>query len=210
MSGSRLSLFVLLFGLLAPAVLHAQEAEEQQVEQQQVEEQQATEQEGVAQEVKPEPREHRVYVSFSPVHLILPFVELTGEFRLANKFGIAAILGAGHTSNVTTFDIGAQGIWYPIGSFNHGMQLGAEALYTGGGATTSFGGQSASATAGIFSIGPFIGYKLATDIGFSFCVQVGAAYYAGGASGSSTDGASVSVAGSGVMPLLNLQLGWSL
>ena len=44
-----------------------------------------------AQEPAPEPR-RAVSLTLSPIHLIFPVLEVTGEFRAADKIGVAGIL----------------------------------------------------------------------------------------------------------------------
>lgn len=38
--------------------------------------------------------QHQVAVTFSPLHLVSPIVELTGEFRLHDKFSVADMAAA--------------------------------------------------------------------------------------------------------------------
>src|SRR5687768_4310361 len=72
--------------------------------------------------------QHRFSLTMSPVHLALPVVELTGEFRLLDKLGVAAVAGAGNSSGIFVGEAGAQIRYYLIGTFIHGMQVGGEIL----------------------------------------------------------------------------------
>ena len=65
---------------------------------------------------------------------------------------------------------------------------------------------SISATAGGLAVGPFLGYKIIAGPGFTFDVQAGVEYMAVAASSSSGSTGSVKT----VIPLLNLNVGWSL
>lgn len=74
-----------------------------------------------------------ISVTISPLHLLTPVVEVTGEFAPLRKIGVAGILGVGsiavedafgEQSSFTVFEVGAQGNYYVIGDFDHGMQLG--------------------------------------------------------------------------------------
>jgi opacity protein-like surface antigen len=166
-------------------------------------------------EAKPEDRS--VYLSFSPLHLVMPIVEVTAEAKVHRKIGLAGILGygrvsqetAGQTYRFSAYEVGGQFVSYPIGHFDHGMQLGMEALYVH--VNLDEGPNQRLDVTGIgngLAVGPFIGYKLATQFGFSFNVQAGAQYMAVVAN-ASADGTNASEADSRVIPLLNLNLGWS-
>ena len=153
---------------------------------------------------------HRFYLSISPIHLLAPIVEVTAELRLSDKLGLAAVAGAGRLpleedgeeDSVSAFEVGSQLIAYPIGDFNHGLQVGGEIMYlhlASDGETETLSGSAQG-----LAVGPFVGYKLATDVGFSFNVQAGAQYVA--ARGEDDEGESY---GSAVVPLVNANLGWS-
>jgi len=158
-----------------------------------------------------QPYPHRVFsLTISPLHLFLPVVELTGEYRALDKLGFALIAGAGkykyssYLSNVSAgvFEVGGQLRYYVVGDFRHGMQLGAEVLYLH---LTDH--QVTVAGEGV-AMGPFAGYKIITSIGFTFEGQLGVEYVAarawarnGAVTASDTDDAWI--------PLLNLNVGWS-
>lgn len=171
--------------------------------------------------------EHDVSITFSPLHLFLPMVEVTGEYAISNKIGVAGIVGIGSvpvktttfssstngglaTTETTThygaWELGAHFNYYLVGNFDHGMQLGAEAMYL----HVSSEGQNVNtvAAASGLAIGPYIGYKIATHVGFTFEANGGVQYVA--ARASATNGtASSSASGSSIIPLLNLNVGWS-
>ena len=147
---------------------------------------------------------HNVSLTFSPVHLFLPVVEVTGEFRLPLDFSLAAIGGFGAIEGITVWEAGAQARYYLIGSFEHGMPIGVEALYAGGSAAEA----GVTATANGIAVGPFVGYKLATDIGFTFDAGVGFQYFTVTAHASNSE-ASATVSDNKIIPLINLNIGWS-
>ena len=64
-------------------------------------------------------------------------------------------------------EAGAQVRYYPLGSFIHGMQVGMEVMYL---FMDSWGDRHG------LGVGPFVGYKIAADIGFTFEVQLGFMY----------------------------------
>lgn len=148
--------------------------------------------------------QHRVSITFSPIHLSLPIVELTGEYRVDDKMGAALIVGAGTVDGYNAYEVGAQYRYYVLGSFIHGLQVGAELLYlsiddTEGNVTASGNG---------LAIGPFVGYKIASNLGFTFDLQAGAQYLAMQAE-AEVGSASASDEDSDIIPLLNLNFGWS-
>jgi len=160
----------------------------------------------------------RVSLSLSPVHLLLPIVELEAELMAAPHFGIAAIGGIGSLkassstpgvgdARFSAYESGLQLTGYPLRDFSS-LQLGAEALWVKL-STESVGGRQVSASAGGLAIGPFVGYKLIADMGFTFFLQGGVQYMAVKGAASS-GGASATVSQKSFIPLLNLNLGWSL
>lgn len=175
---------------------------------------------------KKESKDHFAYVSISPIHLLFPIVEVTGEFRLHEKIGLAAIGAVGSvnpyqfsqtqpppgvsTSRFLVWEAGGQLVTYPVGHFDHGMQLGAEVLYLGVSGSASTSTETANATAQGLALSPFIGYKFTAPIGFSFNIQGGLTYYAVRADASSSTGETAQVTKeSQFAPLINLNLGWA-
>jgi hypothetical protein len=155
---------------------------------------------------QPPPPPRRVFsLTISPVHLTFPVVELTGEIRAHDKLGLALIGGAGRytdkSSAITAavYEAGAQLRFYPVGDFRHGMQVGAELLYL-------HVSQSSLALAGQgVAVGPFLGYKVMADAGFTFDAQLGFQY----AEVRATEGSNAGNSDRGIIALLNLNIGWS-
>jgi hypothetical protein len=158
--------------------------------------------------------QHGFSLTISPIHLVLPVVELTGELRVADKLGLGLVAGLGRIQSTTVsgsgladaaytaVELGAQVRYYLFGSFEHGLQLGAEALYVYLDRDSTI---SAAATGEGLAVGPFLGYKIASNLGFTFEAQAGAqAMVAKAKSGSTLTSSS-----KGVIPLLNLNVGWS-
>jgi hypothetical protein len=162
-----------------------------------------------------EKEDRRVYLSLSPVHLLLAMGEVTGEVRVHRKIGVAGIAGFGKPKDgatdtrYTAWELGGQVVTYPVGHFDHGMQLGVEALYAGVAGDTSVGNTRISSSAQGFAVGPMVGYKLATDVGFSFNVQGGIAYFASAAEASGGGTSATASTSPRAIPILNLNLGWS-
>lgn len=163
---------------------------------------------------------HIMSLTFSPLHLANPVFEFTAEFKAHENWGFALIGGGGTTTAESdvigdqTFNVweaGGQLRYYVLGDFDHGMQIGGEILYV------NISSDEIETSAGSFKglgqglgVGPFIGYKLATKVGFTFDAQLGiqhafaraeANHTASDTSGESQDSA--------WGPLLNLNVGWS-
>jgi hypothetical protein len=163
----------------------------------------------------PPPRELRsVSLTISPLHLILPIVELMGDIRVLEKLSIAAILGFGTVQltgafageRATVFEAGTQIKLYAIGDFDHAMQLGLEALYIHLSATLDASGVTGTGSG--LAIGPFIGYKWIARFGLTIDLQVGAqlaGIFAEASDGTTTEEDSTTE----LVPLLNLNFGWS-
>jgi hypothetical protein len=176
-------------------------------------------------EQKEEPKDHSVAILVSPLHLILPVVEITAEIRLHERIGVAVIGGIGSidpyqfeqtkpppgvkTGRFTVWELGGQFVTYPVGHFDHGMQLGAELLYAGVAGDAESATNSASGTAQGLSMGPFIGYKFTAKVGFSLALQGGVAYLTARADVKDAQGNTASSSDSEFGPLININLGWA-
>jgi hypothetical protein len=153
---------------------------------------------------------HNVSLTISPLHLIGPIVELTGEFKMEDDIGVAAVVGVGSLEGFSVFEVGGQFNYYVIGSFQHGMQLGAEMLYISLSDDYRNTDVDISAVGRGLAVGPYLGYKVAAGFGLTFNLQAGV--YASLMKASAEDdmsGARASASGSSGGLLLNLNLGWS-
>jgi hypothetical protein len=160
---------------------------------------------------------HDFSLTISPFHLILPIYEFTGEFNINQNLGLALIGGYGNVkiskfdsdpqfSNdiLKIYEIGGQINYYPIGSFDHGLQLGVEVLYVG----IIGNHENIEISANGIAVGPFIGYKIIFDSGFTLNFQLG--YEKIFAYGKASDGTnSASDSGTDNIVLLNINAGWS-
>lgn len=153
--------------------------------------------------------QHQVSITISPIHLVQPIVELTGEYCLADKIGAALILGGGSVSsdnsNYTAIEAGAQFRYYVLGTFIHGLQVGAEVLYL---YLSNSGDSAIEASGDGLAVGPFLGYKIATNLGFTFEMQGGVQYLFASAKAESGS-VSATAEDSNIIPLVNINLGWS-
>jgi hypothetical protein len=166
----------------------------------------------------PEERPHYVSLTFSPIHLFLPVVELQGEVALSRHVSVAVMGGYGSIAisnasvlgmpqRATASEAGGHFRYYAIGSFEHGMQVGAEVLWAHV-AVDDPSVRVAGAASGL-AVGPFVGYKIITRVGFTFDSQLGFEYIAARAQAHDTAGTSATANDSSVIPLVNLNIGWS-
>jgi len=162
--------------------------------------------------------EHQFAVTISPIHLIMPMVEVMVEGRVNDKVSVAGIGGLGQVTvksslgteeTFTVYELGAQGRYYVLGDFDHGLQVGVDATYLGVSGTMSSDTSVSGSGAGL-ALGPFAGYKIAADIGFTFDFQLGWQYLAMKAESEDSDtGQTVKGEDSSTAVLLNINLGWS-
>jgi hypothetical protein len=152
------------------------------------------------------PHPRRVFsLTISPVHLLFPVVELTGEVRAHDNVGLALIGGVGKYTDKPTgisasvYEAGAQFRFYALGDFRSGLQLGAELLYL------HVDARDIVATGEGLAIGPFVGYKLTTDPGFTFDTQIGIEHVSLRAEQNGTSSESEK----DFILLLNINIGWS-
>jgi hypothetical protein len=171
----------------------------------------------------PKPEEddgQRVSLTLSPLHLVAPIFEVTGEYRVARGFGAALIGGVGqlrvdvpetdteaaHEAKLGAYEIGAQGAWYPLEPFES-LELGVEVLYLYLDARDITADISGSGEG--LAAGPFVGYKFMLDVGFTGFAQLGGEYLTARGSTHDSEGQSTEQTGSKWIVLLNLNLGWS-
>ena len=136
--------------------------------------------------------------------------------RVQPKLGVALVAGYGTLNQasatvdkVSILELGAQARYYLLGDFEHGLQVGAEVLYIAASASGSSGSTTATATGEGVSVGPFVGYKFVSSMGFTFDTQLGAARTGLGAKASASTGETASRSETSVGPLLNINLGWT-
>lgn len=144
-----------------------------------------------------EAAQRNVSLTISPLHLLNPELHLTGEVRLAPKVGGAAILGAGtireEGESCGIWEAAGQLRYYVLGSFTHGMMLGADAGYV------DVDGEVEDSMTYLVGAraGAFLGYKIAMGSGFTTEAQIGPVYVRESADNSEWQ------------TLLGLKVGWS-
>jgi hypothetical protein len=162
---------------------------------------------------EPPPPETTFSLTISPLHLLLPVLELTGELRLGSQAGLAVIAGGGKVTvreaggpsvTFTALEGGGQLRYYVTGSFRRGLHVGAEILYM----HVNGALQDVTGVASGLAMGPLVGWKTTSYAGFTFEVQGGMEVVTLGASVSDSSGGS-STSSVDYIPLLNLNIGWS-
>jgi hypothetical protein len=127
------------------------------------------------------PAEPRTALTVSPLHLLNPQLQITGEVRLAPKWSVATTVGGGRVTEeeqtFRTWEIGAQVRSYIIGSFARGLMVGADVGYV------DVDGQPEGAMEMLAGTraGGFLGYKGIWNRGFTAEVQLGPVYVRGDA-----------------------------
>lgn len=150
-----------------------------------------------------------------PLHAVVPALEITGEFAMSRNLGVSAIAGFGVPTakddqgdkfSVPQLELGGQVLAYPFGSFRHGMQLGAEALWV-----KFFLPEHKGVTAngnGLI-LGPLAGYKWAARFGLTFSAQGGWGFMFFKAKAKNSNGEEVEASGDDSGPIINGNMGWS-
>lgn len=155
---------------------------------------------------------HMVSITVSPVHLLMPMAEVTGEFRLAPQVGIAAIVGIGKVSSdsvsVPLYEFGAQARYYVTGDFDSGLHLGGEALFLGASSDQSVQGVEVNVSATGLQLSGFAGYKHTFPFGLVLEGQLGYGAVVVGATATAGE-ASASDSQSKGAVLLNLGVGFA-
>ncbi len=175
---------------------------------------------------------HRFSATLSVLEpLLFSTYEVAGEIRLGKQAGLALALGVGSISlqkfdkslpdeTAKVWQIGSQVRFYPVGTFEHGMQAGAEFLYLfgstsatgtidlGPGVPTPPPGTLTASGTGL-KIGAFIGYKLIVPVGFTCDAQVGIGYLSLKGVAHDEAGNSKSAGYKTAVPLANASVGWS-
>ena len=155
-----------------------------------------------------------VSLTASPIHLLLPVLEVTGEIRAKDWLGVALIGGYGtipvettyNSDTVNAYELGGQLSLYPLEPFES-LLFGFEVLWVKVD-TDDYDNSSISASAAGVMMGPMVGYKYIADGGFTLFVQGGAEYITARAE-ASNDAGNATAEESDIIPLLNFNLGWS-
>ncbi len=139
---------------------------------------------------------HYVSLTFSAARAVASLYEVTGEVRLGERIGLAALAGFGsldakhpsypQTIHLSGRELGAQARIYVIGDFDHGLMLGgellriwAEASPTRVNDSVTINGMRYEGTAllsgegTLTGVGAFIGYKVTAGFGLTFDAKLG-------------------------------------
>jgi len=165
---------------------------------------------------QPPSDDRAVTVMWAPLRAIFGLAEFTGEYRVHDKVGVSLMLGGGRRTEEfenmvrmsgTELEGGLQGRYYLLGSFTHGMELGAELQEEYVKFDEPLPPNVAAVAAGGMTVGAFAGYKIATRIGFTFEGQLGARYLV---MEPQAQGVGMPmITQSKWMPMLHLNAGWT-
>ncbi len=159
-------------------------------------------------------------LTVSPVHLGIGVLELMAEIRLQPNMSVAVIGGYGVQTqklmvatatgpesqdvDITVIELGAQGRYYLLGDFRHGLNVGLELLYLHGSASV----ETVSAVATGLAAGPFLGYKFISSFGLTVDLRLGYSTFL--ITGEATDGNTTQTESQkDQVPIVNLNFGWS-
>jgi hypothetical protein len=159
--------------------------------------------------------EKTLSLTISPFHLALPVLELTGEYALSQDFGLAAIGGFGKITQKNSLDknvaipvleLGGQLDYYAVGSFRHGMQVGAEFLWI---KVSPPKDQGVTLAGNGLALGPLLGYKWAARFGLTFMVQGGYEFLFAQSKATDASGRELEASTDSGLILFNANAGWS-
>lgn len=157
------------------------------------------------------------------LHSVALGLWVTHERLLDERLSLAGLLGAGFAlverqdydeidlTGTPVVEAGASARYYLLGSFEHGLQAGGQTTYT----HSSFGGGGLSGANQGLRLGAFLGYKVASEGGFTFEAQGGAQYFLPltgdieDQSGEEGRGVVISGTQASLSPLVQVGLGWS-
>jgi hypothetical protein len=163
---------------------------------------------------------HHVTASLSLVSAWFAVVEGRVEIRASKRFGVLVLAGAGTVTlsdnpdplwpgKVAVQEFGGQLRLYPIGNYDTGLVVGAEALYMRVSVREDEGLLYRASASGL-GVGPFVGGKLTLAFGATALAQVGLLAMPVKGHVESLDGTrSANVKSSIVTPLADLGVGWS-
>ena len=163
--------------------------------------------------------EYHWTVMWAPLRALLGLAEFTGEYKFHDQFGVVLIAGGGRRDvkfdvpggrfsfPATELEGGAQARYYAIRRGGHALHLGAEFLYERIKFDDPMPFGVLVVAAGGGTLGPFVGYKLVTRVGFTFEAQFGARYVV--MNPPAPDRTDYIQNGSDWQPLLHLNVGWS-
>ena len=118
----------------------------------------------------------RTTLSWVPVHLVVGAVKVKSEWRITDWLSGAGAFALGAPEGHFPYlEVAAQVAFYPLGSFDHGMQAGAQLIYFLNDTREMIAPNFAVAfprSSGLLA-GPFIGYKLSLPFGLTFDAQGG-------------------------------------
>jgi hypothetical protein len=164
--------------------------------------------------------DYRWTVMWAPLRALFGLAEFTGEYRFHERFGVSVMAGAGRRKVTSPAGFGTsiavhgneleggiQARYYAVRRGGHALHFGAEFMYERIKFDEPLPPGIFAAAAGGGTLGPFIGYKLVTRVGFTFEAQMGARYLV--MDPRVTGEAALVQIESSWGPVLHLNVGWS-
>jgi hypothetical protein len=167
-----------------------------------------------------------ISLTFSPLHLQYPVVELMAEVRLFAKNGRAVsaafIAGYGKLSQVVEMQsglqkdtlhpksttLGGQLLYYPLGDFRS-LHIGGEVMIVKYLGLELEKGQNITTLGDGVAVGPFLGYKYLDNTGFTASAQLGIDYMVRRLHEPAAGTKLSSGTPSHWFPIINVNVGWS-
>jgi Protein of unknown function (DUF3575) len=165
----------------------------------------------------PPPPPSHFTLSMSPIHLLIPMLEMQAEVRVLPALGVSVIGAYGRIAGLTStgekldfdaYELGGQVAYYTSEDFR-GLHLGVEVLYLRVDVEKTIGSERVSALGAGVTVGPMLGYKWISEPGFSVFLQGGFSVAVLKAEAKNDLGQSASDEASDIFLLLNVNLGWS-
>jgi hypothetical protein len=170
------------------------------------------------------PEARRFTLSVSPLWLLFPGIQASGEYRTSPRTGLAVFGGLGRqkevgengeSDEVSYRDWGGQFRYYPRGWSRHAPHFGLQAFWLE--ALIGSRGEEESIIQGMWiegsliGGGPFVGYKYVAPWGFTIVTQAGiqVGYGTMGISFSEDTEPGGDIPTLTVLPLVSLHMGWS-
>lgn len=122
---------------------------------------------------------------------------------------MSAVGGIGSVLHYTTWDLGGGLIYYPVGDFEEGIQLGITVFYLSvSGKDVALGLETTSRTGALVEYF-YIGYKYTASFGLVVSGQLGAPVRIQGIGFPNDEGVSSAISKFSTTKFVNLNIGWS-
>lgn len=150
-----------------------------------------------------------------------PEFEMMAEGNIVDMFGVAGVFAYNHATGknlgepygMNLYRFGLQGVWYAVGHFGEGLQLGVQGLYKYASVDDEVESVELRAAGDSVSGAGLVGYKTTIGPGFTLLAQLGGGVeYIRAEASAEASGVEASDERSGFSPqiVFNVNLGWTL